>query len=174
MAIQLLAVSSFAADTAALEYQVKAAFLYNFTKFVQWPGDSLAASGGPFDVGVVGSNPFGSHLAESMAGQSVHGRPVRVVEFLKPADVRPCDVLFVPDAEGDHLADIAARVKGSPVLLIGESPGFAERGGAINFILVDNKVRFEINPTVARTAGLQISAKLLAIATVVGDDKKAD
>ncbi len=174
MAAQLLAAPSSAASPAALEYQVKATFLYNFTKFVQWPSDSLASSGEPFEVGVVGSNPFGSYLAESMEGQYVHGRPVRVVEFRGPSDVRPCAIIFVPDAAGDRLADIAARIKGSPVLLIGESPGFAERGGAINFILVQNKVRFEINPAVARTAGLQISAKLLAIATVVGDDKKAD
>ena len=160
-----------AAGPATLEYQVKATFLYNFTKFIEWPAGALAAGDAPFEVGIVGSNPFGPYLAESMAGESVRGRPVRVVEFRGPEDVRPCAVLFVPDAMGDRLADITARLGGAPVLLIGESPGFAERGGTINFFMLDNKVRFEINPTAARAVGLQISSKLLAIAKVVGSEK---
>jgi hypothetical protein len=167
----LLALPSSAAGTATLEYQVKATFLYNFTKFIEWPMDPLVSSDTPFEIGVVGNNPFGPYLAESMDGQRVHDRPVRLVEFRGPEDVRPCAVLFVPDAMSDRLADITARLKGVPVLVVGESPGFADRGGSANFFLVDNKVRFEINPSVAGELGLRISSKLLAIARIVGGER---
>jgi hypothetical protein len=166
----LLTLPSSAAGTATLEYQVKATFLYNFTKFIEWPADPLVPGDAPFEIGVVGRNPFGLYLAESMAGQRVHGRPIRIVEFVEPEDVRPCAVLFVPDAMSNRLADITARLKGVPVLVVGESPGFADRGGSANFFLVDNKVRFEINPAVAGTLGLKISSKLLAIAKIVGSE----
>jgi len=164
----LLTLPSRVACTATLEYQVKATFLYNFTKFIEWPADSLVPGDAPFEIGVVGRNPFGPYLAESMVGQRVHDRPICIVEFLEPEDVRPCAVLFVPDAMSNRLADITARLKGVPVLVVGESPGFADRGGSANFFLVDNKVRFEINPAVAGPLGLKISSKLLAIAKIVG------
>lgn len=143
-----------------LEYQVKAAFLFNFLKFVEWPG---AAGEAPWVIGVLGHDPFGDILDNTVRGKMVNGRPVVVRRYAKPGDVKGCNILFIGGA--------GAAKTGVPVqpglLTVGESSGFLQAGGIINFYLDDNRVHFEIGPLVARSAGLHVSAQLLKLGRVL-------
>lgn len=142
-----------------LEYQVKAAFLYNFLKFVDWPD---ASGDAPWVVGVVGRDPFGNYLEEAVRAKKVNGREVVVRRFARLAEVRDCHVLFIPNTEFRRVG-VAAQ---PGLLTVGESPGFLDAGGVINFFIEDERVRFEIRPEAARGSGLHISAQLLKLGSV--------
>ena len=150
------------------EYVVKAAFLYNFTKFVDWP---LEAFPDPEQVElcVLGENPFDSALA-SMVGKSVRGRKVSVSQIGRVEDGLGCQLVFVSPSERERLAEILTFSSAQNWLTVSDIEGFAQRGGVIGLITVDNKVRFEINLTAARRAGLNISSSLLKLAKVIEDD----
>jgi hypothetical protein len=143
-----------------LEYQVKAAFLFNFLKFVEWPAAAPAAGNdGPWVIGILGHDPFGGMLEETVRGKIVNGRPVEVRRYARAADVKDCNILFVGRAESER-----GGAPAQPGLLtVGESSGFIKSGGIINFYLEDNRVRFEIRPSVAHSAGLHVSAQLLRL-----------
>jgi hypothetical protein len=147
------------AQDAGLEYRVKAAYLFNFTKFVEWP-EAAVQKTNAFTICAAGRNPFGPILSSTVVGETAAGRPLvaRVVDL---ADVPSCQVLFVPRgvAPGGYLRAATA----SPVLTVGESPDFLTQGGAINFVLEGGRVRFEINQAAAERAGLRISSRLLQL-----------
>jgi hypothetical protein len=146
------------AQDVSLEYRVKAAYLFNFTKFVEWPAAS-ASEREPFTICVAETNPFGSVLAETVQGETVAGRPLVVRVARDPAG---CQVLFVP---ADVPADAFLRnVRTAPVLTVGESSAFLRRGGIVNFFLDGGKVRFEIDQAAAERANLRISSRLLRLA----------
>lgn len=147
---------------AASEYQVKAAFLYNFAKFVDWPGDAFK-SGGPFVIGVVGDDPFGSDLDDTVSGKSIDDRRIEVKRFKRVSDIQSCHILFVCRSEKSRVDKILDKVSGSRTLTVGDMGQFLQRGGMINFIMEDQKVRFEINADSAQRAGLKISSKLLQL-----------
>ncbi len=134
------------------EYELKAAFLINFTKYVKWPASAMPA-GALFTIGLLGGDPFGGELDKAVQGESVGGRKIAVRHG---GDMRGCQMVFVTRNGGG-----AAGVQGPGVLTIGESPGFARQGGVIEFILKDNTVRFEINADAAEKSGLQIKSTLL-------------
>ncbi len=151
------------------EYQIKAAFLYNFAKFVEWPADTFADPHDPIVLGIVGEDPFGSVLDKIVLGKTVNGRGL-MIKRLKPGpDLRKCHILFISSSEKKHLAPILESLQGSSVLTVGETDRFAQSGGVINFILEENKVRFEINSETAARARLKISSKLLALARIVAN-----
>lgn len=160
-----------AADS--VEYPVKAAFLYNFTRFVEWPGGALASSP-QVTICVLGHDPFGAALDEAVAGKRVEGRPLAVRRLSGLEDLQPCPVLFVSASEEGRLPEILRRLQGAPVLMVGDSPEVARRGGVIGFYLEGNKVRFEVNPAAARAAGLKVSAKLLSVARVSPTPRKKE
>ena len=140
------------------EAQVKAAFLFNFLKFVEWPDK---ASQEPWVIGVVGRGDFANLLEQSVRDRTVNGRKVMVRRFRRAADVKDCHLLYIP-GEAD-----AGPVPVRPGLLtVGESPGFIEAGGGIRLFVEANKVRFEIRPDAGHAAGLQISAQLMKLGTV--------
>jgi len=143
------------------QYQVKAAFIFNFAKFVDWPSDALA-DGGALVVGVVGDDPFGSAL-DRINGNTVNGRRLRIKRLRWDDNLRGCQILFISNSEGKHLEKIMDSIKGSSVLTIGEMPQFNQAGGMIRFLIQNNKVRFEINAAPAGQARLRISSKLLAL-----------
>jgi hypothetical protein len=151
---------------AAVEYQVKAAFLYNFTKFVEWPADPQPQ--GPFRLCVVGSDPFGGSLEAIVRGETVAGRPLvvdRVDNDGQPLEkVRSCHVLFISRSERERLRQILDTVAGGAVLTVSDIPGFLDAGGQIELVLVGTKVRFAIEPAAAARSGLKISSKLLRLA----------
>jgi hypothetical protein len=139
-----------------LEYQVKAAFLFNFLKFVEWPP---AAAGAPWVIGVLGHDPFGAMLDETVRGKIVNGRKIEVRRYSQASDVKDCNILFI--GRGDY-ERIGIPVQAG-MLTVGEAPGFLKAGGAINFYLEDNRVRFEIRPAAAGGAGLHVSSQLLKL-----------
>jgi len=147
------------AQDVPLEYQVKAAYLFNFTRFVDWPPGAFSGAG-PITICVAEMNPFGPVLASTLVGETAAGRPLasRVVRNAASA----CHVLFIPRGvpAAAHLRGIAMQ----PVLTVGESPDFLRQGGMINFVLEEGRVRFEINREAASRSRLTISARLLQLA----------
>lgn len=145
----------------ANEYEVKAAFILNFVRFVEWPDDAFG-DGGSLVVGIVGDDPFRGAL-DQLSGNTVDGRRLVVRQLRSTDNLRACQILFVSSSERNRLGKIMESVRGASVLTIGEVPQFNQVGGVIRFIVQDNKVRFEINTTAAVQARLRISSKLQAL-----------
>jgi hypothetical protein len=160
----------FAQATTPNEYQVKAAFLYNFGKFVEWPDTPSSI---PFNVCVFGHDPFGHALDQAVAEKKIGDRPISLTRVGHVAALRECQIVFVSSEESSHVAEITGAVRGRSVLLVGESEEFAGAGGTIQFFIQDNRVRFVINTDAAERAGLKLSSKLLALASIVHDHPSA-
>ena len=151
------------------EYEVKAAFLFNFAKFVEWPQSAFADANSPLIIGVLGDDPFGDVLERTVAGKLVQGRPLRVQRWKRLVEMRYCHILFVSPSERGELPEILERFQAAAVLTVSEEDGFDELGGMIHFLLQENKVRFAINNRAAKAAGLKISSRLLMLAVSVWD-----
>jgi hypothetical protein len=147
------------AQDVSLEYRLKAAYLLNFTKFIAWPGE---ADSGPFTMCIVGRNPFGAVLQETLEDETgpARGLMIRVIVTPEPG----CHVLFVP--EGAAATPYLRAARNVPTLTVGETPGFTAQGGIVNFVLTEGTVRFEINPREAERAMLRISSHLMRLARV--------
>ena len=158
----LLAVPGLLGAQTAPEYDVKAAFLYNFTKFVDWPPEAFPDPNS-LKVCVLGDNPFGGSL-QAIAGEQVGNRKLTVMRTDSLAKPAGCQILFISRSEREKLNHILSAVKGLPVLTVGDTKGYAEDGVIINFVLEGSKVRFEINTESADRAGIRISSKLLQLA----------
>lgn len=161
--------ASMAAAPPPEEYEVKAAFLYHFAHLVEWPGQP--APGDPFVIAVVGIDPFGNTLDEVLAAKSVRGQPVRVQRFPGPAQIDGARVhiLFVGRGADESMRRSFPILAGQPVLTVGESASFAERGGIIGFrVTPDGRVAFDINLQRAERSGLRMSSQLLKLARIVG------
>jgi len=143
------------------EYQVKAAFILNFAKFVEWPLDAFG-DGGVLVVGVIGDDPFGGAL-DQLNGYTANGRRLRTKRLRWGDNLRACQILFISASEVRNLEKILESIRGTSVLTIGETPKFNRSGGMIRFVIQNNKVRFEINAAAAEQARLRISSKLLAL-----------
>ncbi len=154
------------AFAAPSEYEIKAAFLFNFASYVEWPPRVSADSGGTFIIGVYGDNSFADLLRRTVAGKTVGGRKVEVRKFSAIRDLKPCHILFISSSEESSTSRILSAVRDWHVLTVGESDGFARTGGIIGFYLENKKVRFEINPNAARRSGLKISSRLLKLAKI--------
>jgi hypothetical protein len=153
------------APPAPTEYEVKAAFLYNFARFVEWPPEALRAE--PFVIAILGRDPFGPVLDETVSGKTVAGRPIQVKRASRVDEVRDAQIVFVSNSENKDLAAILKALDKPGLLTVGDVDGFAEQGGAINFTVQSRRVRFEINPTQAEQAHLKMSSQLLKLATLV-------
>jgi YfiR/HmsC-like len=149
------------------EYQVKAAFLFNFVKFVEWPAASFSRADEPLVIGVVGEDPFGDDLDRILRNKSINNRPLKLKRCQNGQNPTGCHLVFISQSEKARMPEIVRSLKGSSVLLVSELEGFLELGGMIRFYLDSNNVRFEINPRSAERAGLKISSKLLGVAKVV-------
>lgn len=158
-----------AQSKVATEYEIKAAFLYNFAKFVEWPPSAFTDPKQPLGVCVFGRDPFGHVLEDALIGKSIGNHPVSLGRARQLADLAGCHIVFVSSAEAPHLVEIVRDLRGQHALLVGETEGFASAGGVIQLVLDQNRVRFAINPDAASRAGLKISSKLLALATIVHD-----
>jgi hypothetical protein len=152
---------------AATEYQVKAAFLYNFAKFVEWPPSSFSDPSAPLRICVLGQDPFGQELRNITNERTVNGRKLQVDELVDAHLARPCHILFIAASEKAQLKQIFESLRGIDALTVGDTKGFAELGVIINFVLENNRVQFEVNHKAAEQAGLKISSKLLNVAKVV-------
>lgn len=148
------------------EYEIKAAYLYNFINYIDWPENAFPGPGGTITIGVVGQNSFGAAL-EVLNGKQVKGRTVALKQITDIKDLDQCQIVFINSSEKAHLPELLEKLKDSRALTVSEIDGFAQQGGIINFISEHNKVRFEINPDAARRLGLNISSELLKLAKVV-------
>ncbi len=167
-------------SAASSEYLIKAGFIYNFAQLVQWPSVVFSQADSPIVIGILGTDPFGTTIDRVVENKKLDGRNL-VVKRLKWGkdlkDLKDCNILFVSSSEKEHIPDLVNMVKWLPILTIGETPGFATRGGIINLTLQDNKVRFEVNIEAAKQANLNISSRLLALARIVpqsADGRKAE
>ena len=153
------------------EYQVKAVFLFNFAQFVDWPAGAFPGPTAPLVIGVLGDDPFGPYLDETVRGETVRGRPLEVRRYRKIEDIRACHILFVSPSEESRLEDILANLRHRAILTVGDGAGFAQRGGMIRFISERNRIRMRINVAAAEAVQLTISSKLLRAAEIVTTGK---
>jgi len=158
------AFKSSAQVSAPTEYQIKAAFLYNFAKFVEWPPQTFVQAASPLVIGVLGKNVFGDDLARTIRDKTINNHPLEFKEFHSVSEVTNCQILFISASEKDHFPKILDGLRGTSVLTVSESDDFIEAGGMINFVEKGNKIRFQINEVAAKSAGLKVSAKLLSLA----------
>jgi hypothetical protein len=148
------------------EYELKAAFVYNFARFVEWPAQAFKEPGDPIKVCILGENPFGRSLDNTLQGKAVASRAFVVEQISDPRRAIGCHILFVSVSERKRVRAILDVIT-SGVLTVGDMDGFAAQGGVVNFKLEDGKIRFEINAAAAGQQGLRVSSKLLSVAKIV-------
>ena len=154
------------------EYEVKAAYLYNFGRFVEWPAKVSAASEF-FSICVLGDDPFGASFDATIAGESINGKKVVVTRITKPQDAASCRILFISSSEESRLKEILATLDKMSVLTVSDISQFTRRGGMIQFVPEANRVRFEVNLTNAEHAALTLSSQLLKVAVSVRRSSQA-
>lgn len=167
--VLLAAFASSARESQITEHQAKAVMLLKFLGYVKWPERAFESPTSPMRIAVVGEDPFGEILDATFKGKKFGQREIELVRFKSVADLEPCHVLFAPASEAAKLDRILLWAKGKPVLLIGESKGFAEAGGCINFTIADKKIAFEINKEAAKRADIELSSHILRLAKIVKD-----
>jgi hypothetical protein len=165
-----------AASTAGLEprqvqalpeYVVKAGFLFNFAKYVEWPPDAFEKADSPISIGIVGADPFGEELDKALRNKMVKERGFAIHRFPEPSAIKTCHILFTPRTENGRLAEILKKVDSLAILTVGEDEGFIKGGGVVNILIEKEKPRLEVNPEAAEKAHLTINSKLLKAATIV-------
>ena len=168
MGLSAIIGSNYAAETPVLsEYQVKALFLFNFAKYVDWPTNAFIDGHAAIVIGLVGQDNFGGVFAEMIAGKSLNGRPVVIRHVGSDPEYKDCQILFVSASEKARLPEILNAVRDSAMVTVGETEQFLTQGGMINFTKKANKIHLEINLDAARHANLKLSSKLLSVADVV-------
>ena len=161
------------AQATSKEYQIKAAFLFNFIQFVQWPPTVFKNADDPFRIGVLGQDPFNAALEDTVQGETISNHKIIVEHAMQVDDLKNCQLIFISKSEKKHVTEILSALDDKPVLTVSEIEGFAERGGGINFYLEGNKVRFEVNPDAARHDGLKVSSQLLSLGKIIETAKEA-
>lgn len=150
----------------SLEYRVKAAYLLNFARYVDWPTEAFSSPDSPLEIGILGDDPFGNILEETVAGRTANGREI-VVRRYREAKKVASQLVFIGRGEAPRMGELVGAFAGRPVLTVGESPGFFEHGGGINLVIVEETVRFEVNLEVTETAGLKVSSRMLGLAKAI-------
>jgi hypothetical protein len=153
------------AQSPPTEYQLKAAFLFNFAKFVEWPPEAFPETNSPIVIGVLGTNVFGNDLQNVIRDKTVNNRHFQFKNFDSPTQATNCHILFISPSLKDNLPKIVDGLHNASVLTVSETDQFISAGGMINFFIGDNKtVRFQISDDAAKKAGLKVSSKLLSLA----------
>jgi hypothetical protein len=152
------------AEIAATEYELKAAFIFNFTQFVDWPTNAFESTADPIVIGIAGPDPFGPALEKIVEGESVRGRKLKVERYPKASDIKSCHILFVAKALAGVWPDILRALRDKPILTVSDMDRFTARGGMIQLVTERNLVRMRINVEAARKAEISISSKLLRLA----------
>ncbi len=154
------------------EYQIKAAFLFNFTQFVEWPSQSFSTPQSNAVIGILGPNPFGNYLEETITGESINKHPLVIRHFNSVDDIINCQVLFINIQDKGQLQTIIEKLKGKNILTISDANGFSKLGGMIRLYTKDDKINMQVNLEAAKAENLIISSKLLKLAEIVKTDKK--
>jgi hypothetical protein len=150
----------------APQYQVKAVFLYNFTQFVEWPASAFANANAPFVIGVLGENVFGNYLEEAVRNEKINGRPIVVIHYTDPAEIKNCHMLFINSKEANKADLPLSSLKDRGILTVSDADYFVSRGGIVAFFNENNKIRFRINLEAAKEANLKFSSKILRVAQI--------
>lgn len=156
-----------AQQTRPSEFQIKAAYIYNFGKFVKWPAVAPANQSGSFTICVLDGDPFGATLGSTLAGETVGGKPVAVKHIDKAQEASVCHILFIGSAQGKDLKEILSALDEAAVLTVSDMPNFSKRGGMIQFVPERDRIRFEINLEGAEKSHLVFPSELLKIAVAV-------
>lgn len=149
------------------EYQVKSVFLYNFTHFVEWPVYAFESNYSPFVIGVIGGDPFGTYLDQTIAEERTGSHIIRVVRYNSIKDIGACHILYVAAQDPEEIREILQAVSQRPILTVGDTPNFTRWGGMVRFYTEAGKIRLQVNNTLAKENGLKISSKLLRVAQVL-------
>ena len=149
------------------EYQIKAVFLFNFCQFVEWPSTAFSSPEDPMVIGILGIDPFGNYLDETVMGERVNGHPLVVKRFQNPDQIEGCHILFVNLPERAEMEAILQFAEANNVLTVSDADNFVKKGGMMKFFTEDNRIRIRINVDAAKKAGLNISSKLLKVADLV-------
>jgi len=148
------------------EYQLKAIFLFNFTQFIDWPPASFAGEEAPLIIGILGANPFGSYLEETVSGEKINGHPVTVQYFQNEAGAKTCHILFINLPETKKRKQAIEAVKENNILTVCEAADFSKQGGMIRLFTRNNKIKLLINLEASKAANLVLSSKLLRLADI--------
>ena len=149
------------------DQEVKAAYLYSFAKFVDWPAGAFSNGGAAIRICLFSGDPLEPNLKEIVRGKSVANHPVMVVDVQSPEESRTCHVLFVGAAQDGHRRQILEVLRGAWVLTVGDAPEFTSDGGIIQFVLYKDRIQFEVNHKAALDAQLNVSSRLLRVARTV-------
>ncbi|HKO79162.1 MAG TPA: YfiR family protein [Chitinophagaceae bacterium] len=156
----------YAQTPVAREYQLKAVFLYNFTQFVEWPPNSFSSGQAPMVIGILGTDPFGSYLEETVAGEKMNDHPLRVEHYNTVEEIGSCQILFINVADKNKREQIIAKLKGRNILTVSDAPDFLSQGGMIRFFTKQDKIKLQVNLEETKTANLVISSKLLRLVDI--------
>lgn len=159
-----------AQSAVSKEYQIKAVFLFNFIQFIVWPENAFPDTNAPFAIGVLGDDPFGAALAETVQGETIRNRKIVIEHSKEIKDLKNCQLIFISKSESRQATEILASLGSAPALTVGDFENFARSGGVINFYLQEKKVRFEINPDAAQNRGIKISSQLLGLGKIVSTE----
>jgi hypothetical protein len=149
------------------EYQIKAKYLYNFTRYVNWPQEVFKGSASPYIIGIIGQDPFGIEIEKTVEGKNIKNRIFSVKRFNSESDLEYCHILFIGLIDRTYQTRILNKIRGLSILTVGNRVNFGRDGGIINFVKKKDQIRFEINTKVARESGLKISTKLLKMADII-------
>ncbi len=164
----VLSLPGASAETApSKEYLVKAAFIFNFTQFVEWPQEAFPDADAPIRIGILGDDPFGEAMEDTVRGETVRHRRLEVERARHVEDLKDCHLLFIARSEKSHAAEILASLGNAPVLTVSDFEDFAERGGVIGFYRDGQRIRFRINPDAAVQRGLKVNSQLLSLGKIV-------
>jgi hypothetical protein len=150
----------------SVEYQIKAAFLYNFAQFVEWPAQAFSRPDAPFTFCLAG-DPFKGALEKTIHGETLNGRPLTARRVGPGEDIQGCHVIYIGTSEARRSAEIIAAATKAPILTVGETDDVINAGGIIRFIESGHRIRFAINPDAAERASLKVSSRLLRLADIV-------
>lgn len=164
----LLILSQWApAQNPSREYMLKAVFLYNFTQFVHWPGDAFPSQQSPLVIGILGENPFGDYLEQTVKDEKINEHDVIVKYCQDEEDAKDCHILFINLGDAKKYLPVIEALKGKNILTVSDAPNFSKQGGMISFLNKDNKIKLQVNLGASESAGLALSSKLLRIAEIV-------
>lgn len=152
--------------TPSREYQLKAVFLFNFTQFVDWPPASYDTEQSPLVIGILGKNPFGNYLEQTVSGEKINGHPVIVHYYENEEDAKGCHLLFLNIPESKKRKNILETLKGKSILTVSDGTDFLEQGGMIRFFTNKNKIKIQINLQASKESELTVSSKLLGVAEI--------
>lgn len=157
---------------ASTEYKVKASYLFNFARFVEWPAAAFPAGNSPLTIGILGDDPFGPFLDELIKGETAKGRPLTIKRARSMAALDGCHILFISRSEKERIPKLLAGLGDAAVLTVSDTEGFCQSGGIVNFKIQRDRVRLEINRHAETRARLKISADLLDLAEIVREESR--